>query len=153
MGCDHGDLTGEALKLSEWEPGRVADQFGHAHRQQAKAVAVSRERYLNAALVFTPAAPLDQPGFLHAAQQGRERSRIELEPVTQLAHRDRIILPQHHEHEVLRVGDPEGASNSRYRAVIAREALEREANLVVELRHVVCDQSVCAQSHAIMLAH
>src|SRR6185312_806938 len=73
--------------------------------------------------------------LVESPQQRRERARVEIEALADLVYRGAVVLPQHHEREVLRIGQPEILQHGRVR--LDHEAgggVQRKAELIVESR-------------------
>ena len=75
----------------------------------------------------------DEPVGLQPFQQRRKRSRVELQSLAQSSDGDAALLPQHQQHQVLRVGEVQlGQDRPVRRRHRPRRRIQGEAEVTVE---------------------
>ena len=98
------NLLGQGLQLLQAALAVFQHTGGDGGRLLAQLPTGLRQVHTHAALIVAVALALQPTGSLHALEQRRQRTRIQVQALAQLGDHAAIAFPQYQEHQVLRVG-------------------------------------------------
>src|SRR5262245_53857800 len=150
VGAQFDQLLPEPPKVRYAKPGRL-EKFATSERDLlAYASALRRQPQPDLPFVLRVALAGQVTHGLHPLEQWSERARVEEQLVTETADRLVVLLVRRHQHDVLRIGQPQFVENRLVDAVEGQvRRINREAQEIVELGELlqVDGQFLLGQGH------
>jgi hypothetical protein len=101
------NLLGEGAHLVEGKTQHAPDLLRDLLRLVAQGAAGFGQRNPDLPLVLLVPRPADMAGCLETLQQRGQGAGIEKEPVTDFLHGEIVLLPEHQQNHILRIGQAE----------------------------------------------
>ena len=132
------DLMIKRTKLVWRVPGCVQERIAHAARPRPERAALVGQIDDHLTLIVGVPRPPQQPRAFQPLEQRRQGTRFKGEFLADMANRLLVLLPQHVQHEVLRIGQAELIQPGLVQPLDGHaRGVNRVADLVVERHGVV----------------